>query len=279
VSQQELGQILTQLRTLTQSAAPPPPPPPSPPAHSQNFPPQAYPSQTQYAAHTLPSFTPSTGVPATYPQPNYQFRPPDHPSIDAPALGPAFTPTTNSSSPNSSIPTASAIDDLFNTLMQAGIVSANNVPVGVGATTTTNEPASTAPTAAERAKATSVDLLKESRRSYRKLILSQKIKLTTADLTKYVVFFFFWTCLLIRSRTQPDIVKLLYTQLPSKCKQCGIRFSNNSLGNRKLEAHLDMHFRQNRKATQNVGRGHSRSWFIELEVCLVHCHSPIPCHI
>jgi pre-mRNA cleavage complex 2 protein Pcf11 len=28
-----------------------------------------------------------------------------------------------------------------------------------------------------------------------------------------------------------------------------------------MQDHLDMHFRQNRKANQNIGRGHSRSWF------------------
>lgn len=33
-----------------------------------------------------------------------------------------------------------------------------------------------------------------------------------------------------------------------------------------MEDHLDMHFRQNRKASQNVGRGHSRSWFVGVEV-------------
>ena len=33
-----------------------------------------------------------------------------------------------------------------------------------------------------------------------------------------------------------------------------------------MEDHLDMHFRQNRKANQNMGRGHSRSWFVTLEV-------------
>jgi pre-mRNA cleavage complex 2 protein Pcf11 len=32
-----------------------------------------------------------------------------------------------------------------------------------------------------------------------------------------------------------------------------------------MDDHLDMHFRQNRKANQNIGRGHSRSWFIGLE--------------
>jgi pre-mRNA cleavage complex 2 protein Pcf11 len=33
-----------------------------------------------------------------------------------------------------------------------------------------------------------------------------------------------------------------------------------------MDDHLDMHFRQNRKANQNIGRGHSRSWFIGVEV-------------
>jgi len=33
-----------------------------------------------------------------------------------------------------------------------------------------------------------------------------------------------------------------------------------------MEDHLDMHFRQNRKASQNIGRGHSRSWFVDLQV-------------
>jgi pre-mRNA cleavage complex 2 protein Pcf11 len=32
-----------------------------------------------------------------------------------------------------------------------------------------------------------------------------------------------------------------------------------------MEGHLDMHFRQNRKANQNIGRGHSRSWFTGVE--------------
>jgi len=36
-----------------------------------------------------------------------------------------------------------------------------------------------------------------------------------------------------------------------------------------MQDHLDMHFRQNRKANQNIGRGHSRSWFIGVEVRVV----------
>ena len=33
-----------------------------------------------------------------------------------------------------------------------------------------------------------------------------------------------------------------------------------------MEDHLDMHFRQNRKASQNIGRGHNRSWFVGADV-------------
>jgi hypothetical protein len=33
-----------------------------------------------------------------------------------------------------------------------------------------------------------------------------------------------------------------------------------------MEDHLDMHFKQNRKANQNIGRGHSRSWFVGVDV-------------
>ena len=39
-----------------------------------------------------------------------------------------------------------------------------------------------------------------------------------------------------------------------------------------MDDHLDMHFRQNRKANQNIGRGHSRSWFIGIEVKINYCH-------
>jgi len=33
-----------------------------------------------------------------------------------------------------------------------------------------------------------------------------------------------------------------------------------------MQEHLDMHIRQNRKASQNTGCGHSRSWFIGVDV-------------
>ena len=58
----------------------------------------------------------------------------------------------------------------------------------------------------------------------------------------------------------------LYDRMPVQCKQCGLRFSDTAQGKKAMQEHLDMHFRQNRKASQSVGRGHSRSWFLGAEV-------------
>ena len=54
--------------------------------------------------------------------------------------------------------------------------------------------------------------------------------------------------------------------MPVQCKQCGLRFSDTAQAKGAMQEHLDMHFRQNRKASQSVGRGHSRSWFLGAEV-------------
>jgi hypothetical protein len=40
--------------------------------------------------------------------------------------------------------------------------------------------------------------------------------------------------------------------------------AETKLGRQKMDDHLDLHFRQNSKVYQ--GRGHSRSWYIGLEV-------------
>ena len=44
-------------------------------------------------------------------------------------------------------------------------------------------------------------------------------------------------------------------------------FTDDALGRKEMEDHLDMHFRQNCKASQNIGHArHSRSWFVDLQV-------------
>ena len=62
---------------------------------------------------------------------------------------------------------------------------------------------------------------------------------------------------------------MLYEQMPLQCKQCALRFHDDARGKTQMQDHLDAHFRQNRRAKESVGRGHSRSWFISIQVSLV----------
>ncbi len=91
------------------------------------------------------------------------------------------------------------------------------------------------------------------------------MKLTTSDLVKYGDDGSFYN---IHShsacRANPRVVDYLYYSQGSQCKQCVVRFAETKLGRQKMDDHLDMHFRQNSKVDQ--GRGHSRSWYIGLEV-------------
>lgn len=45
--------------------------------------------------------------------------------------------------------------------------------------------------------------------------------------------------------------------LPVRCQQCGMRFAENDA---KYQAHLDWHFRRNRKERESAGRGGHRRW-------------------
>ncbi|OAD09225.1 hypothetical protein MUCCIDRAFT_136583 [Mucor lusitanicus CBS 277.49] len=60
-------------------------------------------------------------------------------------------------------------------------------------------------------------------------------------------------------------VELLYSAEPLQCKQCGFRYPKTEKGQAKMDAHLDSHFRQNRKMKERVKRGLSRSWFVTVD--------------
>lgn len=92
--------------------------------------------------------------------------------------------------PGPSAPLANNIANLLSTLMKAGVVSANGTPTGAGATSKE-----------EDFKPAPVDLERESSRAYRKSILAHKIKLTSADITKYVHVSIFRTSCILTSRT------------------------------------------------------------------------------
>lgn len=63
-------------------------------------------------------------------------------------------------------------------------------------------------------------------------------------------------------RARPGAVEVLYSGLPLQCKQCGFRYPKTEQGQSKMDAHLDSHFRQNRRMKERVKRGLSRSWFV-----------------
>ncbi|TFK91474.1 hypothetical protein K466DRAFT_582774 [Polyporus arcularius HHB13444] len=223
VSQGELGQILSQLRTLTTPpASSSPPPAPTP---------QSYPAPQSYSAPPGPP-GPAAAPPAYPPQQSYptSFEQPKAEPMDLSRL----LASAGASMPSTS--TAPAVPDianLFSALVKAGVVPATT-GANVAKVEETSAPA---------------DPAREAARAYRQLIRSHKVKLTSSDIT----------------RSRVPITEMLYDRLPTQCKQCSARFSDSPAGKKQFEDHLDMHFRQNRKASQAVGRGHSRSWFITME--------------
>lgn len=185
---------------------------------------------------------------SSFPVPPYS-----HPKVEP---APANLASSSSAPP---VPAVN-ISNLFNALKKAGVVSANATPTGAGQTAREQTP----PPA---------ETPKDALREYRKAIVSARIHLNSSDIMRYVparVFEAVDHVNLTHSsyrRQRLPIVRYLYDTAPSQCKQCGIRFSDSSSGKKRMEDHLDMHFRQNRKTTQNSGRGHCRSWFVNVEVC------------
>ncbi|TFY83951.1 hypothetical protein EWM64_g78 [Hericium alpestre] len=231
VSQDELTQILAQLRNLVRTTVPAPTAPPKYPT------PAPYPARNTYNVPPMmqagPSYSqPTTAAPSSYVgQPSFASF--EQPSLPAPEA-PTALPLTTGPAPMPNL------SNLFDALLKAGVVSATSTPTGAGASARTTQIEDIKPQIAAG---------QEEANAYRDAILAQSFKLTSAEISK----------------RRPNIVHFLYERLPTQCKQCGLRFSDTKLGKEKMEQHLDMHFRQNRKANQNVGRGHSRSWFISLE--------------
>ncbi|KAG5639262.1 hypothetical protein H0H81_004923 [Sphagnurus paluster] len=154
VSQEELQQILTQLRSLVRSTAPPPVPAAAP--HSWQpqplYPPQPqnqtpFPANVSYQVEAVK--TESSHLPGI--------------SSATPAPPPVLAPPVE-------------IANLLSTLLKAGVVSASGTPPGAGATVREE--------ASKQEIDENVALEQEASRAYRQAILSQPIKLTSTDLTR-----------------------------------------------------------------------------------------------
>ncbi|KIP12904.1 hypothetical protein PHLGIDRAFT_61295 [Phlebiopsis gigantea 11061_1 CR5-6] len=226
VSQAELSQILTQLRTLAPAPAAPPVPPVVPVHHD---------SQALYQSSVSvppPSVPQSAAYPSSYPQPSYGN--PSYPAVKLEAAPQPVLPASSAAVGPSSAPAIPVnISSLFSSLVKSGVLSSSSTPQGAGNITDNKE------------SAPAVDASQD----YRSYILSLGIRLTSVDIVKQ----------------RSPITKLLYDNLSNQCKQCGIRFSGDAAGKKKLEGHLDMHFNQNRKASQAAARGYSRNWLVGIE--------------
>ncbi|KAI0068792.1 hypothetical protein BV25DRAFT_1874001 [Artomyces pyxidatus] len=241
VSQQQLVQIRGELRSLVRPPAPIPAAP-MPSGSSTMYPPPA--SSFASTSYPQPRVAPPSALPQLpYSQPLSTVYPThDKLPTPLPAVSPSSlvdTVSSNAASASSLVP--DNISNLLNTLTKAGWGSANGTPTGAGTTVKTQSQV--------EESIPQVDHSREAAREYREAILSANVKFTSADIT----------------RNRPNIVHFLYDRLAVQCKQCGVRFPDTTQGKKTMEGHLDQHFRQNRKANQNVGRGHSRSWFVGVE--------------
>jgi len=172
VSQEELRQILNQLRNLGQTSPPPP---------------------SVSAPYPVPSLPLAASHP---PYPHLTF---PHPAIDQPKTEATDKPSLPSVSANSD-----AITSLLETLVKAGVVSA------AGATGNTTS-------GAKEPVKPPVDIERESSRAYRKSILAQKVKLTSADITKYVHGYLDLTIIDMNRFT--GHVRKLFNSCISKCQR------------------------------------------------------------
>ncbi|KIJ69919.1 hypothetical protein HYDPIDRAFT_23077 [Hydnomerulius pinastri MD-312] len=200
VSQEELRQILAQLRSLARTAPTQATPPPagSYPASASTYPYPAKPTQPPQPTYTRP----------------FQPKPVESEPVDPSALLPSASASAPAPAPASS---AIAPNNLANLHSRT-------------------PPPPTSPA-------------RDASRAYRKAVLSEKIQLTTADI----------------ARKRSSALYLLYDRLPAQCKQCGVRFGDDSGGRKETNDRLDVRFGRSRRASRNMGRGRSWSWFVDVE--------------
>lgn len=78
-----------------------------------------------------------------------------------------------------------------------------------------------------------------------------KISLTASDINK----------------VRPGLYFHLYEAIELQCKQCALRFhaGTNGSGKQLYEAHLDWHFRQNRRQKDKLKKTMSRDWYLTVD--------------
>jgi len=228
VSPQELGQIMDQLKGMMAASAPPRQQPPPPPPIQQS---------NHYGA-PRPPFPPNPPMGMGHPPIPSNNLPPFPPSRGPSDTYRATPPPSSLSTPQyppqrdltpqpPAAPLPFDVAKLLKTI-NAGSLSQARTP----------EP-------------------KSALEAYEDLIINMNVKLTITDINVYVSATVIYRILTCRPRTLPN------AQLPERCRTCGIRMSHDD---EKMRAHMDWHFRRNRKDREGQGRGAHRKWLPKAEV-------------
>ena len=178
MSQDELAQILAQLRTLVRPTSSNPAPPPA-------IPPTKYTSTLSPPSFTYHQTVVPTGA-SVHPQypphgQNYsnstqQFQTSD---TSRPAAMNPVVPTTVP-------PVIPNITGLFEALVKAGVVSATSTPTGAGATAHVQDDIPSQTADVQWPSESKV----EDTRAYKKAILAEDVKFSSADISRYSINIF-----------------------------------------------------------------------------------------
>lgn len=177
MSQDELAQILGQLRTLIRpTSASSVPPPAIPPTKYTSVP---YPPSFTYHQTVVPA---GASLHPQYPQahtPTYsnsaqQFQTSD--TSRPAANNPVVASTAPAVIPN--------ITGLFEALVKAGVVSATSTPTGAGATAHAQDDSQSQIVDVQGPSESKV----EDTRAYKRAILSEDVKFSSADISRYSIF-------------------------------------------------------------------------------------------
>ena len=174
--------------------------------------------------------------------------------------------------PSASAPVENAganlqISSILSSLMKSGLVSAIDTSSDSKVPPTEQEPKEELEPPVPAAE--DLTAIRDARMDYHKRILAERSETLNVENDMYA---FDLTQRTNQSQTRflsddpTNVSFFLYDYLPLQCQQRGIRFLDTILGKKQLEEHLDLHFRQNHKLSQNPGRGHDRSWFTSVEV-------------
>ncbi|KAF8980260.1 hypothetical protein BGZ46_004444 [Entomortierella lignicola] len=196
-----------------------------------------------------------------------------------PPLPPAASPVPPTSAP--SAPIAPAPSDLFASLLQSGLLGPNGTLTNQLLQNTANaNRAPQSPLIATAAAASATPPMPPSNLNDRVnqneldqgVMSLGLIELTGQDIQKYARFLNSTVKVynvvdvshskFTMFRRRPAAIQVMYGTPPLQCNQCGYRCPKSADAQKKMDAHLDWHFRQNRRMKDKAKKSHSRSWLV-----------------